>query len=210
MTWLIFSVVVAFLLVLLSEELSQKKKISTELSRKIPHMLAGIAIATWPFFVSMRMVVVGGVLFFIASILVRRLDLFAHSRRVNRLSWGDYFFPIGVIATALLGPDKWIFAAAILHLGIADAIAALVGKQKGTHRYKLLKYTKTIEGTIAFMVVSILITNVIVILAPGSISNQWSVVFWLPLVAAGIEAITPWGFDNLFVPLTVVALLSLL
>ena len=199
---------VAFVILLFAEHLSRKKAINQEVSRKIPHIVGGLAIASWPFFVSMNFIVGLGLAFLAASTVVRKFNLFAGSRAVDRLSWGELFFPAGVTLTAALHPSQWIFAVAILHLGVADAVAALVGKRLGKHFYKIFGHRKSIEGSIAFAVVSVIITFWFVVFAPTGLSISWTVILLLPILSSLTEAIAPWGLDNLFVPVIVVIALS--
>ncbi len=208
MLQVLLTVVIAFIILLVTEKLSTRKLLSVEVSRKMPHIAGGLAIATWPFFVSMQVIVVLGLVFVIATLLVRQLNLFPGARTVGRLSWGESFFALGVSIVALVGPSKWIFVAAVLYLALADAAAALVGNKWGKHKYTLFGHSKSLEGTTAFMLTSIVITAWVVIVAPAGLNNSLPVILLLPIIAASLEAGMPWGLDNLLLPILVTVVLS--
>jgi phytol kinase len=110
--------------------------------------------------------------------------------------------------SALLTDSEWIFIAAILYLGLADSLAALVGAKWGKHRYKILSNTKSLEGSLAFMLISIWITAWVVLVAPAGLENVWPIILWLPILATITEGLSPFGSDNFFVPVLVTVVLS--
>ncbi|OGL30631.1 hypothetical protein A3D14_03450 [Candidatus Saccharibacteria bacterium RIFCSPHIGHO2_02_FULL_47_12] len=205
----VFVTSLAALVVLLATERAAKtNKISTEVSRKIPHVVGSLAIATWPFFVSMHTVLTLGLVFTFAAIGVRVFNLFPNTRFVDRKSWGEPLFGLGVAGAAVIGPSKWVFAAAMLYLGVADSVAALVGKRRGKRQFQFFGHIKSLEGSLAFLVAAICITALLVFMAPAGLDSHWQVVIWLPLLATAVEAIAPWGIDNLALPIIVTAVLA--
>lgn len=192
----------------LTDLLAKKHKLSSELSRKIPHVLSSLAVAAAPFWVGMKIMPVFGVIDIAALALLRKFNIFSAARRVNRKSWGDLFFALGFMAAALITDSKWIFATAILYVGLADAAAALVGQKIGKHKYKILSHTKSLEGSAAFFVVAVIITFFAVFVAPAGLSLAVPIVLLLPIVATLVEAIVPYGLDNLFLPIVVTIALS--
>ena len=207
MLGVIITSALAFIIILLTERAAKNKSLSTELSRKIPHLTVALTMATWPFFVNMKTVAALALAFSASSLAMRLFKLFPHARFVDRRSWGDVLFGLGIGFSALLNPPRWIFINAVLYLGIADLIAAMVGKTLGQHRYKVFGNTKTIEGSIAFTLSAMSITAMIVFLAPVGLGASWQIIFWLPLSAAVIEAVLPLGLDNLVLPIFVTAVM---
>ena len=204
----IITSLLGFGILLLTEWAAKHKKLGAELSRKIPHVVSSITIASWPFFISMRTVFWLGLMLTIATVLGRMFNLFPNSRSVDRRTWGDPLLGLGITVAALLNPTKWIFVAAILTLGLADATAALVGKAIGKHRYKIKGHYKTIEGSLAFMIIAVAITAWVVLVAPAGLNLAWPVILWLPFIATLVEGITPYGLDNLLIPIVVVVVLN--
>ena len=126
------------------------------------------------------------------------------------------FFPISF--TALLAiffrpgtPDDLAFVAVagLLTMALGDAAAAVFGKRYGTRRYTILGHSRTMEGSMAMF----LVTRCDhrrraqhhggLLLAPPQSPSAWSP----GTAAAGIEAVCPFGSDNLFVPLGTAAIL---
>ena len=95
---------------------------------------------------------------------------------------------------------------------MADGLAALVGSRYGENNsYKVLWNKKSIVGTLTFIVMSF---NILVwVYVRGSVGFTpitLPALLLIPFVTAYVENIAPWGSDNLFVPLAVVALLGAL
>lgn len=196
--------------VFLAEHLSRIKLLGKETSRKIPHLMTGIVIAVVAAFVDLGVIQLLLVLDTIAILVVYRLNLFPSARAVDRLSWGELFFPLGLIVAASISPNKWVFMCSVLVLGIADALAALVGIKYGKHKYKIFGHTKSYEGSAIFLLSSFLIIGSIVFIAPAGLENSWWPVVWISFAATVIEGVTPWGTDNFLIPVAVAFALSLL
>ena len=125
------------------------------------------------------------------------------------------FFPIS-FATLLAvffrpgapNDEAFVAVAGILTMALGDAAAAIFGKRYGTRRYTILGHSRTMEGSMAMF----LVTGV----AVAVVLNTMAGFSWHPAVAfglvtgtaaAGIEAVCPFGSDNLFVPLGTAAVL---
>ncbi|HEY5668139.1 MAG TPA: hypothetical protein VIR03_03165, partial [Candidatus Saccharimonadales bacterium] len=120
---------------------------------------------------------------------------------------GELLFAIAIGLLASISSNKWAFTAAMLHLSIADGLAAVIGFGWGdTNSYKVLGHTKSIAGSTAFLVCSYLI--LIVYLALGHSTTSVLTILWLPWVATAAENISVKGTDNLIVPMAVALALS--
>lgn len=174
-----------------------------ELSRKLVHLAHGLAAATWPFFVQYKTIIYVELIFLGCVIIARRARIFKGLEAVKRKTCGEMFFPLGIIAVALMNPNKWIFAAAILHLALADSAAALVGTNGRRHEYYIFGHRKTVEGSTAFWLVSLVIMIVLLSLAPLSFSSSLGLLLLLPVVATFLENTGVFGIDNFIVPVVV-------
>lgn len=184
--------------------------VSNEDSRKTYHIVHALILASAPFLVSYGFIIALEVLLLAQMIVVRHFKLFPWLYKVGRISWGEYFGIAGVILIALMKPNKWIFLAALLHLGIADAAAALVGKRYGKkHQFKVFGQIKSWPGSAAFYVSSFILTYV-VILASQSGGDAILLVALLPILATTAEAVSPYGLDNFAIPVLVTLVLSTL
>lgn len=207
------TVAIGSLILGLSEWARPRRKIGNELSRKIVHMVHAGAVAFWPFFVSYKFVIGVELVFLAAVLLARYFKLFSWLRLVGRKSWGEFFFPLGIIATALLAPPPVVFCFAILHLALADSLAALAGQKFGKkNSYKIFAQTKSISGSLVFWLVSLVLVSVFITLKPenGLMAITWPYVLFVPIAATMLEAFAPAGTDNLTVPIFVAVALNAL
>lgn len=205
---LVISTAIALVVVAYAEGYFGTKRYSPEVARKMVHVAHGLAAATWPFFVSMKVIIIAETIFILAATVARKFNLFHDLRSVYRLTWGEFFFPLGVIVVALLNPNEWIFAAAMLHLGLADAAAAVVGTRFGKHPYNVLGHRKSLEGSLAFWVVSFVITLWVVMATPFGVNNLPLLLLVLPILATAAENVGVLGMDNLFIPVLVTIVLQ--
>lgn len=210
--WLPISVILGGLVILAGELLRHRKMISGEASRRLMHISHALVVGSWPFFLSYRLII-GAELLFIAVVLVaRHFRLLSHIRAVRHLSWGELFFPSAVIILALIDTPRAIFLAGMLHLGLADSMAALVGRRFPIGSYKVLDHRKTVSGSLAFAVVSASITWLMfryssITITPEALALGLVVI---PLTTTLAENVSPYGSDNLSVPLLVSGILGLL
>jgi phytol kinase len=200
-------IVAAFLFLGVIEYLSYTKRIiHSEITRKITHMVAGVVVASWPFYFKWWQI---GLLS-LASLFVISLsiqyNIFRSIHSVNRHSLGEVFFAIAIGALAFLDGSPWIFAVAMLHLGLADGLAAIVGVTLGKRsRYKVFGYQKSWAGTLTFFIVSVLLTGTYFVITGSQDLTMLAVV---PILATLVENFAVFGSDNLFVPLMVAGLLK--
>lgn len=128
--------------------------------------------------------------------------------------WGTVFFPLSVGTLTLWGweqPWRASAVAGILSMAWGDAAASWIGRRAGRHVHRWAGHTRTLEGSMAMLVGSWL-----AILCAFSVfgpAPDPSLVWAALLAAAGataLEAISPWGVDDLLVPLGTAGILSLL
>jgi phytol kinase len=201
-----------FILLVFSELLWRAKVIRGESARKLVHIIVGSFVAFWPYFMGWREIQLMSLAFLVVVILSQQLSVFHAVHAVQRKTWGEVFFAVGIGAAAFVQPPPIIFTAAILHMALADGAAALVGKRFGLlHEYRVGNYTKTLPGTCAFWVVSTGIVVATIMVGRAEFGwPLWPLITLLPILAALVENIAPWGTDNLFVPLVVIGVLQTL
>ncbi|CAN5423123.1 SEC59/DGK1/VTE5 family protein [soil metagenome] len=190
------------LILILSEYLWRKLHIRGEFARKFVHIIAGTFIAFLPFWVSYGWIVFLAVGFIAANLINRYTPLFHAIHAITRKSWGDLLFGFGILGCALLRPNKWLFAGAILQVALADGLAAVVGSQYGKHRYQIFDHVKSRVGTLTFLLSSALILGLV--LAGSGTSGDYklfAVFSIIPLLMAMLENVSGYGSDNIFLPL---------
>jgi len=200
-----------FLILILSELLWNSKKLNGETGRKFVHITVGSFVAFWPFYMGFHTIQLISVAFLIVVIASRYLKIFHAVHVADRKTWGDVMFAVGIGLAAIFTKTDWIFMAAILHLSLADGLAALMGKKFGkTNRYKVLGHEKSVVGTLTFIEVSVAIIGIVLIYGPFASVNLFPTIIWLPLAAAALENVGIYGLDNVFVPILITLSLRLI
>lgn len=210
MVFALVALVAVFFLIIAAERLRKSHKLKPEITRKFIHITVGSFVAFWPFFMPDYMIY-GICLAFIAVVTASRfLGFFPSIHKVDRKTWGDVLFPLGIAATLLLAGNDWIFAASILHLSLADGFAALAGERFGAkNSYRIWGYKKTLAGNAAFFLISLVIVGSLAWLDPANFINLSGMqVIAFATIATVLESVAIRGSDNIVVPLAVVLLLN--
>lgn len=204
------SLTLGICLYLFGEFVRRKVGYSNEASRKLFHIISAFIAVSWAFFLGYKIIITVEIIFIVFSLLARKYRWFKWLFEVGRESWGEIFYAMGVIFAALFAKSGWVYAAAILIVGLADAAAALIGRHFGkSNEYRVFGHKKSVAGSSAFYLVSLSILSLIMMINPDFASGNWHVIIWLPLVATFIENTSPYGLDNLLVPIVVIAILNL-
>ena len=200
--------------ILLASEFFWRTRIfkRAETPRKLVHILTGVYIAFWPLLMSFRWIQALSLLLFAAVYASKRLHLFRSIHSVDRPTYGELLFPLGVLVSATFAQSGWVYMAAVMHLSLADGIAALVGvRYMKRFGYKVFGQPKTVIGTAAFYITSLFIIAATMLLDPAAYGNNVQlVILLLPLGTTFIENVAIYGTDNLFVPIAVIAILDTL
>jgi dolichol kinase len=177
-----------------------------EVSRKFVHITVGSFVAFWPLFLSWRQIELLSAAFVAGVLVSQQLGIFKAIHSVQRPTWGEVFFGASVGLVALTTHNPAIYAVALLHMSLADGLAAIFGVKFGaSNAYQVFGHRKSVVGTLAFAVTSALILAVFA--WHQHIGFHLS---FVPLIlgAAIIENLAVRGFDNLLIPLLVAFVLS--
>lgn len=188
--------------------------------RKLVHVLHGVGLAALAFVVPLQVAFGVEVVFLLSMVIARylaehftKVPWIKYMNRmysVGRLSFGEFFFPISAMLLVFIAESKWEFAAAILILGIADAVAALVGKKYGKHNgYLVFGQKKSVAGSLAFLIAAFLIIAAFSALHGAALGG---VSIGLVILSAALVTIAEnlgvYGSDNLLIPIVAVLLLN--
>jgi len=206
---LLLVALVIFILLLIVELLWRVKKYRSEFTRKSIHILVGTFAAFWPWFLSWRQIELLALAFLIVVVTARYLVIFDSIHKIERKSIGDLLFAISIGLVALITHERWIFTAAVLHMSLADGLAAVIGTRYGKGSvYKIFGQRKSLVGTVTFWLCSL--TILIIYFSASHNGDAWPTLLWLPLAATLLENVGIYGSDNLLVPLFVVIALRAL
>ncbi|HUB93005.1 MAG TPA: hypothetical protein VMB52_00710 [Verrucomicrobiae bacterium] len=201
--YLVLSVLVVFLLLVISEIGWRRRWLKDEVGRKFVHVLAGSFVAFWPFFMSWNEIRILSLVFLVVVTLSQQLKIFKAIHSVQRPTFGEICFALVVGLLTLVTHDKGIYAAALLQMSLADGFAAIFGTRYGrSNTYHVLSHAKSVAGTLTFIVVStlIFIGYATFTVTAGNLPTILETMIGV-LGAALLENIGLLGLDNLLVPL---------
>jgi len=179
-----------------------------EWPRKIFHIGMGLTALCAPwFFVTPWPVILlaaGFTVFMVALRASQRLKKFCGHiiHGVTRKSLGDICFPLGVGLLCLLsGGDGVLYAVPMLILSLADAAAALVGRCYGQLKYTNFGSEKSLEGSLAFLIMSsVCVFAPLFLFTEVALLRLVSISLTLSLALTLLEAASGRGLDNLVLP----------
>jgi len=207
----IVSILFVFIVIFISEVIRKVKALSEEFTRKLIH----IGVSHW-WILAMFLIkglwfaLIPPLLFVGVNYYSYKTNLFkSMERQGNSSDLGTVYFPVALILLILLtwdkgllgGDYKYIGALGIMVMGYGDGLAAVIGKNFGRYKYTIAGNTKSIEGSITMFFFSFIVSAVVLISFLGYEIVYMRTAFIVAVIAAGIEAITPRGLDNISVPL---------
>lgn len=205
--WLTLAFLVLFGI---AEVLYHKLQISVEYTRKLVHIGTGLLTMLFPIvFTHYVWVIVICAAFLGLLILSLKYNLLLSINNIKRNSYGSVSYPIVVIITFLfyyfrktnLTTDYYLFYFPILTMALADPAAALVGKLYPFGTFSLGREQKTVSGSLAFFLITLLLSFFL-------LPTKTTVILMLfSIVATVVEACSGKGLDNLTIPIAIILLL---
>ena len=221
--WLALMLAFAYVLVAigLGELLRRSLHASKEFTRKFIHIAVGmISVPTVLWFSDLRWAVIPPLAFVVINYLDYRFGIVQAMMSSNRSNLGTVYFPLAFAAILVLfwgdpsAPTMHglLIVAALMPMTWGDAFAAILGKRFGAHRFAVFNRTRSVEGSLAMFAFSF--TATFLALAALSVAQplaaSLALAFAAALVATIVEAFSPWGIDNLTVPLVSAVVLVVL
>ncbi len=203
---MLITIVAVAVLLICSELWYRARGLESEFSRKFIHITVGSFTALWPFFMSWNNIRFLSISFLVVVAASKYLKVFTAIHSVQRPTWGELFFAMVAGALTFATNNKWVFAAALLQMSLADGFAAVVGIRYGkNNRYKVFGHIKSYAGSATFFVFS---AAILIALSHFSAYHiGLARIGLISLVATFIENVGVRGSDNLLVPLAVAFLI---
>ncbi|HZA39903.1 MAG TPA: hypothetical protein VFA00_04680 [Actinomycetota bacterium] len=198
------------LLIATAEAMARRWSLSAEVGRKLAHVWCGLLAAALPFFLSFPAIALLSVAFVPFMVSSRQFQLFPVIHSAERSTYGEVYFPIGVLLVALLVPHRNEYVFGVLVLAIADAAANIFGRRYGRRSYKILSGHKTYAGSATFLFSTIGL-GMLVMSALGEVT---AITAFAVTAAAAIvtieEGLLGGGMDNVVLPVTAAAILEMM
>ncbi len=210
---LFFATVPIGLVLLCSEYLWRKHYITGERGRKFIHILSGVWMAFWPFYVPFDGIFMLGAMALTLLIYSRITRLFHAIYAVKRKTYGELFFALAIMVCGYIGSEPWVHTTSILLLALADGGAAVIGRFWGINNQYLVfgsrELLKSRNGTLAFAILAYLSVAIGIVLGGSQYVTGNELVFLaLPLGLTIVENISPYGLDNIVTPLIATLVLN--
>ena len=192
------------LLVILAEALSRLLTNDPELSRKIVHIGSGnVILLAWWLNISRTVIVSAAIIAAAIALLSYIIPILPSIESVGRKSFGTLFYAIsmGVLAASFWQDSPQYAVIGILVMAWGDGMAAIIGQRFGKHKYQVGQITKSWEGSLAMMIVALIVTSVILLSVGGNSWQIWLISAAVAVAATISEAFSKLGLDNLTVPL---------
>lgn len=185
----------------------RKGWLKNEIGRKFVHIIVGSFVAFWPLFLTWNQILFLSAAFVVVVGVSKYFGILRAIHSIQRPTWGEIFFAVSVGLLALLTQDGWMYMAALLHMSLADGLAAIIGTQFGKrNQYNVLGHVKSVAGSMTFFFVSVAILIGYSIGTDTPIS--WTVLAGTSLAATVLENTSTRGLDNITVPVWVAVVLS--
>jgi phytol kinase len=186
-----------------AEGLRKWRGYSVDFTRKFIHVAVGMwAYGTVLLFENRTFAVITPLSFVAINAFSYWRGTFKAMETGERGNLGTVYFPLSFAALI------WVFwgrphliVAGLMPMTWGDALAAVVGRRIGRRRYTVLGSTRSVEGSMTMFFASWVAASVALLLfgPSGPITAVW-VAAVTAFGAAVVEAVSPWGIDNLTVP----------
>lgn len=202
---LIVSFLFTFSIIGISTILTKHNMLSGEDSRKFVH----IGVSNWwiiamVFFNSPFYAAIAPLCFVVLNYISYRKGIFkVMEGERNKKDLGTVYYAASLLILAVItfsqGSHPYLGALGILIMGYGDGFAAVFGTKYSKYSFRIWNNTKTLSGTCAMFVFSFLAAFIILkIYNPVS---ALEISTGLALTATILEMVSPFGLDNLSVPL---------
>lgn len=187
----------------IAEYLRYFHQVKTEVTRKFVHLFSGLVALSLPFLFSSGISIFALGLGFMGILLVtKKIGWLQSVHRVNRKSSGAFVYPLSILLVLVLSGGKPVsYQLPLLVLAFSDAFAALIGKTYGRVHFRIHNQTRSLEGSLAFVVISFVITLIpLLLFTEVGRAEALLIAFILSVLITCLEAISVHGLDNIFIP----------
>lgn len=209
---LILSFIYVAIILGLGEGLRRGLHLSVEFTRKFVHIGVGmISFALVALFKTWQWAIIPPAIFVIINYISYRRQIFSGMETGEKGQLGTVYFPISfVVLIPLLWQFPAILVTSLMPMTWGDAFAAIIGQRYGAHKFHVVGQMRSLEGSIAMFVFSFVAVAITFLVFYAPIATALVTALIVAFVATLVEAFSPFGLDNLSVPITSAILLMLL
>lgn len=198
-----------FLMLAIAEGLRRWRHYSSDFTRKFIHIGVGMYSFLAIFIFEQReWAIIPPAVFIVINFLDWKYGVLQAMTSSDRSNLGTVYFPIAFVVIIWLFWDRpHLLTASLMPLTWGDALAAVIGKRYGKHIYQIWGSSRSLEGSLTMLILSLVTTWLALTLL--SSGNDLLLAVAVAGGATLVEAISPWGLDNLLIPAVSALLLAL-
>lgn len=131
-------------------------------------------------------------------------------KKTNSKSYGIIIYPVSMLLLIILSfevfHDIRIGGIGLLALSYGDGFAALAGKRFNYVPFEIWGNKKTLSGSIAMLLATFISVSIYLRITQLQVTLLGVAIpaFWIAIVSTASELITPFGIDNLAIPISAV------
>lgn len=206
---LVLSFGYVFFLMGVASLLLKFKLVSGNIARKVIHISVGhwwLLAMVW--FESLGIALIGPIAFILINYAVARFHILP-AMEAKQNNWGTVYYPISLLILVIASwggfIQPWIGGVGILVLAWGDGMASIIGEAYGekTMIFQIYGNRKSLLGFLSMVGSSFLVILIMLSIYSG-LPRTWMLILSslaLALVAGLVELFTPYGLDNITVPL---------
>ncbi|MCY7332401.1 MAG: SEC59/DGK1/VTE5 family protein [Pseudanabaena sp. CAN_BIN31] len=176
-----------------------------ELVRKVVHIGTGnVLLIAWWLHIPTWICISAGVIFSAIALASHNINILSMLNDVGRKTYGVFYYALSItiLVTVLWEHHPQYAVIGVMVMSWGDGMAALIGKRFGKHTFIHLGNKRSLEGSFAMFVTSLIVIISILGIANGFRLKDIGIAIPIAAIAALLEAFSPGGTDNLSVPLS--------
>ena len=196
-------------LVFLASEILRRLKQDPELFHKVVHIGTGnVLLIAWWLHIPTWLCVTAGVTFSAIALASHYTNILPMIHDVGRKTYGVFYYALSITILVVFlwdsHPQYAVIGVMVMSWG--DGMAALIGKRFGKHSFVHLGNKRSLEGSFAMFVTSLIVMIGILGITHSIHTRDITIAIPVAAIAALLEAYSPGGTDNISVPLSSAAL----
>ncbi len=218
-TALLLSYVYVFAVIGVGELFRRADNRPPEFTRKFIHIGVGMwVVGTVLLFERWQFAIIPPATFVLINAFSYWQGTFKAMESEERGNLGTIYFPISFAALIyIFWNQPVLLVASLMPMTWGDAMAAIIGGRYGHYHFSIGRHTRSLEGSVAMLFWSWITTFLALFLMPfvlGTAPIDWLLALIygaaVAIICTFVEALTPWGLDNLTVPAAAAIVLNML
>jgi len=203
MTTGLIIILLLYILVFAVAEVLSCYGFSTLITRKITHIGGGLISFFLPWVANFQTALIISFVFIFFLFWTKKKQILNSVHGLDYESSGAILFPVGLMFCIIFfwNINPIIFQGSSLILGLSDGLAGILGQKIGRRKYNITA-PKTVEGSLVFFLVTVIILSSIMLIYHQNVIGLSKISFIVlgALFLSITEGLLGKGWDNFFLP----------